>query len=99
VRHPITLEAFADWLERQPAERAYNYTDPYACPIAQYLQAQGVPAYGVTHNLWHDANCVSHEFDDRMREAAIGEWDRPRGERWTFGQAARRARELLNVQP
>lgn len=41
-RHPLTLEALAEWLEKQPPAQPYNYTSVTTCMLAQYHQACGL---------------------------------------------------------
>ena len=36
MRNPLTLEAFAEWCEKQPAEKEFDYIDPQRCACAQY---------------------------------------------------------------
>ena len=35
------LDNFIGWLERQPADGAYNYSDNYNCLVCQYLKSRG----------------------------------------------------------
>ncbi|MBR2118463.1 MAG: hypothetical protein IJ935_07295 [Afipia sp.] len=42
---PFSLESLIAWLEKQPADKAYNFCDKQNCLIAQYLQAAGVEQY------------------------------------------------------
>lgn len=42
MKNMLTLEAFADWAEKQPAEKEYDYSQSRYCAAAQYLQSIGV---------------------------------------------------------
>ena len=37
----LTIEAFADWCEKQPAEKEYKYTAPRVCACGQYASWLG----------------------------------------------------------
>lgn len=91
MRHPLTLEAFAEWLEKQPPMQEYNFIDSQGCAIFQYLQSSGFKPAGVGGGYWRTDTEV-FPFDEHLlkMEDAVQTY----GER-TFGAAARRARELL----
>ena len=57
MKPQLTIEAFADWCEKQPADKRYNYENSSECAVAQYLTHLGA----VKVKLW------SHEV-----EAAFG---------------------------
>jgi len=39
---PLSLESLIAWLEKQPADGEYDYTDPLNCLMCQYFSAQGL---------------------------------------------------------
>jgi hypothetical protein len=41
MRHPLSLEAFASWCEKQPADKAYEWEDPFRCACSQYASSLG----------------------------------------------------------
>lgn len=43
MRHPLSLEAFADWCEKQPADKEYNFNNCRTCAVAQYANSLGLP--------------------------------------------------------
>jgi hypothetical protein len=81
MKPQLTIEAFADWCERQPAERAYDYHDYRTCACAQYAATIGLSpdewidkAIGCPETMWGTANCEANS--------------KP----WTFGALAIRLR-------
>lgn len=42
MKHPITAEAFTEWVGRQPPEQEYNFANPSICAIGQYATLLGV---------------------------------------------------------
>ena len=42
MRNPITIEAFAEWCERQPPHAGYYYGDVKGCAFCQYLKSIGI---------------------------------------------------------
>ena len=41
MKPALTLEAFADWCEKQPKRKEYDGSDPWECALAQYARANG----------------------------------------------------------
>jgi hypothetical protein len=41
MRNPLSLEAFADWCEKQPADEEYDVWQPSSCAVALYAQSLG----------------------------------------------------------
>jgi hypothetical protein len=85
---PFSTVSLIAWLEKQPADRAYDYCYPDTCVIAQYLQSQGVEQYTIDDREldklgWH--NIAQH------RDYEIGET-----QDWTFGGALKRARAAMS---
>ena len=49
---PLTVPAFIAWLERQPADRAYDWADVSGCLLCFYLRETTGVAQPAVHN-WH----------------------------------------------
>lgn len=76
----FSLEGLIAWLEKQPADEAYNYSDLRGeCVICQYLTAHGEP-YGLGYG---------HFLTPLLRI------DIAAGRTQTFGAALDRARKAL----
>ena len=41
MSNPLTLEAFAEWCEKQPARKQYDYWNTEDCACAQYAKSIG----------------------------------------------------------
>lgn len=41
MKNPISLDAFADWCAKQPADKHYDYHAVRDCAFAQYLRSLG----------------------------------------------------------
>lgn len=78
MKNPLSIEAFADWCEKQPADRGYNYAAPSNCAAAQYLKSVGVLRYRLR----------SYELPDGWN-ACLNPFD---GGECTFGALAKRLR-------
>lgn len=81
------LPTLIAWLEKQPADRVYEYCDPFGCLIAQYLKQSGAKKIDLL------AEEVEALFSGRGSQVAQGRWDL--GYKRTFGTALERARKLL----
>jgi hypothetical protein len=42
MKPQLTIEAFADWCEKQPAEKTYDWIDGDACAACQYARSLGL---------------------------------------------------------
>jgi hypothetical protein len=80
MRNPLTLEAFAEWCEKQPADKEYNFFDNHGCAFGQYLKALGIEHRSVGGTYWRTA-----AGEERIRKALQS------GD-WTFGALASRLR-------
>lgn len=90
MRHPLSLEAFTDWLATMPADGEYDYTACMTCAFSQYLTAIGLKPAGVGPGYWRQrgADSLRHRpLPDGVEEIV---YTTP----WTFGAALSRAREL-----
>lgn len=84
---PFSLESLIAWLEKQPADRTYDFCQPSSCLIAEYLKARG------------EKNIIllSNEVDALGWTAIVH--PRPTNKSgWTYGKALTRARSLLADQ-
>lgn len=55
MKNPISIEAFADWCDKQSADRVYDYKNGHECAFAQYLVALGfMPCVN------EEAYCLDH---------------------------------------
>jgi hypothetical protein len=52
MKHPLSIEAFADWAAMQPADREYIYCFSNGCAYYQYLKAVGIDVYSVSPERW-----------------------------------------------
>lgn len=77
---PFSLESLIAWLEKQPADREYNWASIDECMCAQYFGC------GADWAERHD----QFEFATGIRPDAIA-----LGRPWTFGAALERARKAL----
>jgi len=41
MKNLLTLEAFADWAEKKPADEVFDITSPWSCAVAQYAHSLG----------------------------------------------------------
>jgi len=91
MRNPLSLEAFAEWLEQQPAEKSYDFFEPANCAIAQYMRH-----LGFRHVVYSTFDCRPMQGDDgpTLPREMIDVVVRAAGE-GTFGRAARYARLAL----
>lgn len=89
MKHPLSTEAFADFLGRQPADRQYMYNAIVDCPIARYLRSvYGEEVFVGTANY----NVTCNGPDKPMPEG----WnDIVRDMPHTYGAAHARAKEVL----
>lgn len=79
MRNPLTFEAFAEWCEKQPARKRYDFWDPRNCACARYSESIGGErnAYPDPSLFWLEANDIAH------------------GGGQTFGSLAKRLRESV----
>lgn len=85
-KNPLTIEAFAEWAEKQPADKTYEYIDSTRCACFQYSAAigmdtsQAIPAW---RQDLYDGSAFWHRVDDAAAETP-----------YTFGALAARLRAL-----
>lgn len=91
MRNPLTIEAFLEFAEKQPADGAYHYDDWELCACAQYAGT-----LGLVSDDWIMSAMINPEgFWITANRAAAG-WPR------TYQALASRLRASLNtgkVQP
>jgi hypothetical protein len=78
----LTIEAFAEWAERQPADKSYHWFSEDDCAAAQYAKFLGL------HRDFLERE--SGSFWNRASKAALD----MRRARHTFGALAKRLRSL-----
>ena len=78
MKPQLTLEAFADWCEKQPADKAYDYWSYEFCACGQYATSLGLStaewkrafdkqSHRPRGGFWWDANyaaCLAGTFGD-----------------------------------
>lgn len=87
---PFSLQSLIAWLEKQPADIPYCFTDVGHCLLAQYLNASGLPTHNVNPNGFYlepKKNFVPLPWV--FNRIANGHGDGPS----TFGGALYRARK------
>lgn len=84
MRNPLTLEAFADWAEKMPADEQYEWCDDSDCACGQYADAAKVSGSYRAHPHPSPDNA----FWLKAEQAAF-EWPR------TFGSLAARLRAAV----
>lgn len=83
MKPQLSIEAFAAWCEKQPAERRYNYHSSEVCACGQYAAILGMKEYAWIDSYWGETSF----------------WRRANGqaqiEPYTFGALAARLRASL----
>jgi len=80
------LEAqFADWVEKQPKDREYDYWDTGNCALCQGLREMGYQVRVAGGMTWEDSDGHKHLIPEKPMNALF---ERP----WTFGALAERLR-------
>lgn len=94
--NPLSLEAFAAWLEQQPADKRYVYVDSKKCACGQYAQSLGMKsnvatdygnreewriAYHAGDPFWTKADALAMQSDSDFE--------------WTFGALAKRVKKEI----
>jgi hypothetical protein len=82
IETPAPLLRFIAWLEKQPAEVEYDYTQPARCAIAQWLKSEGAA----------DFVLISKKIDELFGPMANTIVNPHQGNDMTFGGALKRAR-------
>lgn len=79
----FSLASLIRWLEKQPADRAYDYHDIFGCIVCQYLDA-------MCETPWPERGRFSKVFSSIDQYHAVAA-----AMPWTFGAALARARACL----
>lgn len=79
MKPQLSLEAFADWCEKQPAELAYDWHSTWSCAIARYVKTLG------DDDLYRKVSNLRTSSGVLCERLAL---TRP----WTFGALAARLR-------
>jgi len=83
----LTIEAFAEWAEKQPADEAYVFCDWRECACGQYAASLGIDSIAWSVAMLDDAILGGRGFWVTANSTAYG---KPR----TFGALAARLRAL-----
>lgn len=85
---PFALDSLIAWLEKQPADGIYCYTDHGRCLLGQYFSAMGYEKpYIYSDGLFeHGESAIRHRYPGGFNTIAL---ESPR----TFGAALERARK------
>lgn len=59
MRPQLTIEAFADWCSKQPAEKTYPFIDANNCACAQYAGSLGIEEWVCRSPFWKDAEDIA----------------------------------------
>lgn len=65
MRHPLSLEAFADWCDKQPEGSKYNYLSMCGdCALDSYAKSLGigspyVEGFNKASQFWNDADLAA----------------------------------------
>lgn len=90
TRDIFDLNRIIDWVEKQPADKEYNYVNTKHCLIAQYLKAQGKTDVHVSHVSAYFDGCESGLRLPNGVNCAV------RQGCWTFGGALKELKALRN---
>jgi hypothetical protein len=83
----LTIEAFAEWCEKQPARKGFNINSVANCALGQYAKSIGFPC-GSNPDFTIDAGGGRSLDIDGLTIDAMTEGKR------TFGELAKRLRSL-----
>lgn len=86
MRNPLTNEAFAEWCEKQPADKGYDYVDDCGCAFFQYLKATGFDVLTVSSTDWYERGTGRRHNLPRGADDAVSAHPR------SFGDLAARLR-------
>lgn len=96
MRSPFELKSLIEWLEKQPAEAEYDYSEPRKCLLWQYFRHIGFEGHGVIPGFYRASLCAEFKsLPEGFESVASGGLFGPNGR--TFGAALQRAR-LLDAQ-
>lgn len=91
MKPQLTIEAFADWCEKQPPEKEYDYTDPFGCAFCAFLKNIGIDQPSVGPDVWWTINARLQErpLPEGVNAAVHGDGSRSQ---WNFGALTARLR-------
>lgn len=84
---PFELGTLIAWLEKQPADGAYDYRECDECMFWHYFKSHGLPLSSVGPGYYRLSPniCQTHDLPEHFEDIA---WQSP----WTYGAALARAR-------
>ena len=85
----FSLQGLIAWLETQPAETEYEYTNTSDCLLCRYFKARGVPVSYMGGVRWFDHTGNAHPLPDGLRAAPHAH---------TYGAALARAKALAKSE-
>ena len=92
MRNPLSTIELTSWLEQQPADKEYCYSDSGGCLIYQYLKAKGFPVFSVNPEQWSELGGKNFSY---KRHTLPRDWNNiSKGFDQTFGAALERAKAL-----
>lgn len=94
MKNPLTIEAFCEWLGKQPAEEPYDHNSVDNCAIGQFMKANVPEMMSPGNRYWHDRDGQSHLYPAGFTKIGINEYRGP----FTFGAAHKRALAYLEGQ-
>lgn len=93
----FSLDGLIAWLEKQPADGAYDFWDYKNCALCQYLHAQGLVAEdGAVGEPQENYRRMATAQSGDVHRVAVGG---NRKSDWTFGEMLSRARAVRDSRP
>jgi hypothetical protein len=94
---PFTLDGLIAWLEKQPANSAYDYGCNGHCLLAQYFTMHGFKNVIMGPKSFDHSAGRDVPLPPILNDIAIGRWRMfPNNQERTFGAALERARAVLS---
>ena len=93
---PFSLESLIAWLEKQPADKPYDYIDSTNCLLCQYFRSVGFNVYTLSGNDFDIRGRLGFiEFPVILQNVSQGDYETERRRAWTYGAALARARAYV----
>lgn len=91
---PFKLETLIAWLEKQPADKPYDYTCNGHCLLAQYFSSYGFSDVNMAGQRFFHRDGIMVDLPKHFNDVACGTVEPIFSMRRTFGAALERARAL-----